>query len=214
MTRDAEEFLKVGRRCATELAEASALAGVPMLSANRVLDWGCGPCRTLRWLLADAAPGKYYGCDVDGRAIDWCRKHVKNAAFETTNAQPPLPYADNFFDVIYGVSVVTHLNADFQDVWLRELRRIVRPGGLVMLSVMGYGIGSNLPEPQRSQFLEKGFLFARSGVWTGIHAEWYADAYQSEAQVREAFGKHFTVIAYNPAGMNGHQDLVVMQRTD
>lgn len=212
MTRDSEEFRKVGRRCATELAEAAAIAGVPLSTANHVLDWGCGPCRTLRWLLADAKPGQYFGCDVDRRAIDWCKKNVSGVSFAVTEPKPPLPYADDFFDIIYGVSVVTHLSAEFQDVWLRELRRVVRPEGLVMLSVMGPAIAAGLPEPQRSEFFQNGFLYARSNVWKGIHADWYADAYQSEAQVRDAFGRHFNILAYTPGGMNGHQDLVVMQR--
>lgn len=212
MTHDPEEFRKVGKRCATELSEASALAGVPMLTASRVLDWGCGPCRTLRWLLAEANPGQYYGCDVDRRAIDWCKKNAKKASFAVTGAKPPLPYPDEFFDVVFGVSVVTHLSAEFQGVWLRELRRIVRPGGVLMLSVMGPAIAAGLPEPRRSEFFKNGFLFVHSDVWTGIHAEWYADAYQSEAQVRRAFGEYFNVLAYKPGGMNGHQDLVVMQR--
>ena len=213
MTRDASEFLKVGERCAGELKAAAAASGLPMTSARRILDWGCGPCRTLRWLIADNDQTDFFGCDVDMRAIDWCLKNARQLAeFRVTPAKPPLPYADNFFDIIYGVSVFTHINANYQALWLAELRRIMKPGALLMLSLMGSSIGEKLPEPERSQFMRNGFHFVPSRVWKGIHSEWYADAFQSEQYVRDEFSKYLTIVAYHQYGMNGHQDLVVLRK--
>lgn len=213
MTRDKGEFLRVGERCASELAAASAAAGMPLHSANRVLDWGCGPCRTLRWLFPRNTQTEFYGCDVDRRAIAWCLKNAGHKAeFRVTAAKPPLPYGDRSFDIVFGVSVFSHLDASFQEMWLAELKRILRPGGLLMLSLMGTTIASILPEPDRSQFMKDGFLFKSSPVWKGVHSDWYVDAYQSEEYGREIFSKHFEVMSYLHAGMNGHQDLVVLRR--
>jgi hypothetical protein len=77
---------------------------------------------------------------------------------------------------------------------------------------MGENIANTLPDDLKAKFYRDGFLFVRSPVWEGIHAEWYADAYQSEKYVRDNFSEHFDIISYTSAGMNGHQDLVVMRK--
>ena len=133
-------------------------------------------------------------------------------AFKVTEAHPPLPYQDGAFELVFGVSVFTHLNEDFQQRWLAELCRIIAPQGFLLLSVAGTNIANTLPEELKGQFHAQGFLFLHSPVWEGIHAEWYADAYQSEAFVRDSFSKYFEVLSYTSAGMNGHQDLVVMRK--
>jgi len=51
--------------------------------------------------------------------------------------QPPLPFPDNSFDLIYAVSVFTHLSEEHQRTWLPELRRVLRPGGRLLLVDIG-----------------------------------------------------------------------------
>jgi SAM-dependent methyltransferase len=159
-----------------------------------------------------AKPNQFSGCDVDVAAIEWCQNNLRQMAFEVTEAHPPLPYQDGAFELVFGVSVFTHLNEDFQQRWLAELCRIIAPQGFLLLSVAGTNIANILPEELKAQFHARGFLFLHSPVWEGIHAEWYADAYQSEAFVRDRFSKHFEVLSYTSAGLNGHQDLVVMRK--
>jgi hypothetical protein len=40
-------------------------------------------------------------------------------------------------DCIYAISVFTHLSAELQDLWMKELRRIVRPGGHLLITTHG-----------------------------------------------------------------------------
>src|SRR5207244_2674608 len=47
---------------------------------------------------------------------------------------PPLAFEDRYFDFIYAGSVFTHI-ADLAEAWLMELRRIVRPGGRLYLTI-------------------------------------------------------------------------------
>jgi SAM-dependent methyltransferase len=131
---------------------------------------------------------------------------------KVTGPYPPLPYNDSTFDLVFGISVFTHLNQMFQQMWLDELRRIIAPSGYLLLSVMGANIANTLPEDLKAKFYQDGFVFVHSPVWEGIHAEWYADAYQSEQFVRDSFSRYFEVLSYTSAGMNGHQDLIVMRR--
>ena len=211
-SRDPDEFLAVGKRCLDDLEIGLGGAGSSLSACKRILDWGCGCGRTLRWLHGYTSNCELYGCDVDATAIKWCRDNLKGMQFEITGSHPPLPYGDRFFDLVFGVSVFTHLNAEFQRRWLLELNRITSLDGYLLLSVMGENIANTLSDDLKAQFYRDGFLFVHSPVWEGIHAEWYADAYQSEKYVRDNFSEHFEIISYTSAGMNGHQDLVVMRK--
>jgi len=211
-SRDVGEFLKVGKRCTDELEAGVAAVGGDLFSCERVLDWGCGCGRTLRWMAERAKPNRFSGCDVDAAAIEWCQNNLRQMDFEVTEANPPLPYQNGAFELVFGISVFTHLNEGFKQRWLAELCRIIAPQGFLLLSVAGTNIANTLPEELKAQFHAQGFLFLHSPVWEGIHAEWYADAYQSEEFVRDRFSKYFEVLSYTSAGMNGHQDLVVMRK--
>lgn len=81
-------------------------------------------------------PAQLFGTDIDGESIDWCQSKLGHMATFTVNGfWPPLPFADGFFDVIYSISVFTHLPEDMQTAWLAELRRVAKPGGLLLLTV-------------------------------------------------------------------------------
>jgi SAM-dependent methyltransferase len=112
-----------------------------LFSCGRVLDWGCGCGRTLRWMVERAMPHQFSGCDVDAAAIEWCQNNLR-LDFEVTEAPPPLPYQDGAFELVFGVSVFTHLNEDFQQRWLAELCRIIALQGFLLLSVAGTNIAN------------------------------------------------------------------------
>lgn len=79
--------------------------------------------------------GRRLGVDIAGSPIVWCQQHLQPPfKFVTTTSLPHLPFEDRHFDLVYAGSVFTHI-ADLADAWLLELRRIVRPGGIVFLTV-------------------------------------------------------------------------------
>ena len=57
-----------------------------------------------------AAPRKVPGVDVDADAVDWCNKHLAQGRFLATASTPPLPYPAEHFDIVYCLSVFTHVN--------------------------------------------------------------------------------------------------------
>ncbi|HHC23785.1 MAG TPA: class I SAM-dependent methyltransferase [Desulfobacterales bacterium] len=66
------------------------------------------------------------------------------------------PFRDHFFDFVYAMSVFTHLTEEAEKLWIRELSRIIRPGGCFMLTLRGQGIKRN----QRiAQFCRKSSWF-------------------------------------------------------
>lgn len=109
--------------------------GKHIAEIGRVLDWGCGCARVLRYL---ATPGaKIEGADIDDFNVAWCKTNLPEVPVTQIALMPQTPYEDDRFDFVFGISVMTHLREPAQDAWLNELSRIVRPGGHVAVSIMG-----------------------------------------------------------------------------
>jgi len=101
---------------------------------KRVLDFGCGAGRTLRHLLDEGA--ELHGCDLHAPSIHWLDEHLSPPLHVLQNARrPPLPYEDASFDLVYALSVFTHIAEGWAE-WLLELRRILRPDGILVATFM------------------------------------------------------------------------------
>lgn len=130
------DYIAFGERDAGILRRLCADHGLEVTGSLRVLDFGCGTGRVLRHLIDLTDEGEVWGADVDSARIDWCRANLTPPfRFLTLNTAPHLPFEDNYFDLIIGGSVFTHI-IDQDDSWLLELRRVARPGALLCLSVM------------------------------------------------------------------------------
>ena len=100
-----------------------------------MMDFGCGCGRVTRHL--KDLPGNVHGSDYNPHLVHWCAEHLPFGEFRTNDAEPPLPYDDDFFDFLYSISIFTHLDEPLQVPWMHELARVVRPGGLLLITVMG-----------------------------------------------------------------------------
>jgi SAM-dependent methyltransferase len=112
-----------GRRrvlCAT-------LDGLAPASPCRILDAGCGSGRTLDEL---ARYGEACGVDVSPAAVDATRSRGHQAYVGDVG---DLPFADAVFDLVTCLDVVEHTRDDRRT--LGELRRVTRPGGVLLLTV-------------------------------------------------------------------------------
>jgi ubiquinone/menaquinone biosynthesis C-methylase UbiE len=94
----------------------------------RILDVGCGTGANLMML---SEFGEAEGVDVSPDALNFCRErglqNVKLGAAES------LPYEDHTFDLVTALDVVEHIDDDVAG--LREMRRVLRPGGRLLLFV-------------------------------------------------------------------------------
>jgi len=102
-----------------------------------ILDFGCSSGRVLRHFHAEhkSLNWKLIGVDIQARPIEWMRRHFpREFCVYVGTTLPHLPFADNSVDVIYGFSIFTHIKY-LWDAWLLELRRILRPGGLLIQTI-------------------------------------------------------------------------------
>ena len=104
---------------------------------KRVLDFGCGSGKVMRHFLAEAADCELWGCDIDERSVDWINAELSPPLHAFANAEaPPLEQPTASFDLVWSISVFTHLT-DHWAGWLSELHRVLRPGGLAIISFLG-----------------------------------------------------------------------------
>jgi SAM-dependent methyltransferase len=94
----------------------------------RILDVGCGTGANLLML---SQYGDAEGVDVSQDALAFC--HERGLEKVKLGAAEELPYNDDTFDLVTALDVVEHLDDDLAG--LREMRRVLRPGGRVLLFV-------------------------------------------------------------------------------
>jgi len=210
-TASVESFFAVGKNTARNIQAALEHIGNPLENFNSILDFGCGCGRTLMWL-AKSFPGKqFYGTDVDESSVRWCRTHLRSTTCTVNNPLPPTIHQGADFDLVYSVSVFTHLNEEHQLRWLSELHRLIKPGGLLLLSVHGKHSWQGLTQDDLQSLEERGYLFKTSSKLHGILPDWYHTAYHSQEHVLQTVSLKFKVLAYMEAGL-GYQDLIILER--
>jgi SAM-dependent methyltransferase len=198
-------------------AIAQRFAGRGLASFDRILDWGCGSGRLTRALLATAPPTQeVWGADIDEVNIVWCAHHLAGGRFRHLALNPPTPFSDGSFDLVIGVSVVTHLREADQDRWLAELARITNRGGLVLLSIQGPAVRAlaGLPASMEQLVERRGLVITGENQQISVRGEcgaYYVDTFHSHAYVRDHWSHHFEVLdILEGAGL--HQDVVVLRR--
>lgn len=207
-TPDVEWFLATGE--ATAAAFRAALNGVgrPIESFERVLDFGCGCGRVLReWREIDGP--EFHGSDYNPSLVQWCRDHLGCATVGKNELTPPLRYASQSFDLCYAVSVFTHLPESMQDAWLAELKRVLRPGGILLVTLSGEGDLARTTPGEQERF-RSGELIVVDGSYAGTNM---CGAYHPEAYVRQKWSGYFEVLEFIPEGAKGcpRQDLYVLR---
>lgn len=99
----------------------------------RILDFGCGTGAFLEHL---DALGEVTAVDAEHEAVAFC--HLRGRG-EVTYVAPdaPLPFADSTFDAVTALDVIEHIEVDVRA--LKELRRVLRPGGVLLVAVPAFG---------------------------------------------------------------------------
>jgi SAM-dependent methyltransferase len=130
-----EDWLDSGKKNVDTMLELLTSTNFAIQKGNRILDFGCSSGRMIRWLAGLAEDCEIWGVDISARQIVWCQENLTPPFnFATVTIEPHLPFEDRYFDLIYCGSVFTHID-DLAEAWLLELKRIMKPGGRVYITV-------------------------------------------------------------------------------
>jgi SAM-dependent methyltransferase len=199
-------------------AAAEKLTGKGFSGYPRILDWGCG-CGRLARYTARLPSVALTGCDIDADNVAWCAEYLAGR-FVSTTLSPPLPFPDASFDLVYGVSVFTHLREPLQDAWLAELERVTAPGGVLLMTVHGRtaldyaGLSPADYRALEQRIADQGLYVSSTNSQIDGHADHegeYVNVFHDLGYLRQRWGQRFDIVAILPGYIYTH-DLVVMRR--
>ncbi len=217
------------------IATAALTAGTDLDQPIRVLDFGCGVGRQLLHLTRLYPNVQAHGCDVNDDVIAYLQRAYPQVPAYANSFDPPLTYAGGTFDLVYSVSIFSHLSEKDATLWLAELKRVAKPGAVLCLTYNG------LTSLARSH--EKGYRLhytaeslQANGIWfdsderafeaskgaesvsrfganlLGI-TRLYGEIYYSAARARSLFeDAGLEVLSILPGVIDRMQDLAVVRR--
>lgn len=220
-------YVESGQRITTSLIEGLNATNNKVTDCENVLDFGCGVGRIVQYF------NQYdrinlTGCDPNANFIEWLSNHYHSNTFYQTNFHPPLPFEADTFDLIYSVSVFTHLSEKLQFSWLQELQRVLRKDRIALITVLGkhgarrddcIGLTKNLTK----QLLEEEFIFKRTSgteLQTKLvnpdaanEDEIYGLTYHSKQYIYQNWQDFFEIVDIQDGVIDNLQNLVVLRNS-
>jgi 2-polyprenyl-3-methyl-5-hydroxy-6-metoxy-1,4-benzoquinol methylase len=208
-------YVEVGKFIAACITKCLENHGVAFENST-ILDFACGPGRIASELKKIVPSCHLYGSDIDREAIHWAQKYLPCVANFTTNEpSPPTQYADDHFDVIYNISLFTHLDETSQNVWLAELARILKPHGTLVTTIHGRFTLASCTANELKELNDRGIMY-RIGRKGRFKLDGLPDFYQTTFHTREyiarVWSRFFEVVDHIEGGLGGSHDLVVLRR--
>lgn len=210
-------FLNGGYTAWIRIREIAKIHGVDADAPDtKLFDWGVGCGRVARYFSA-LKPQSIAGADIDDDNIRWCQANLPGD-WRTVGLFPPTSWEANSFDLVYSCSVLSHLTEDAANSWLEELKRIMKPGALALLS---HNSSSNTvsylslrPHALR-QTLQTGFFDAdinRDLIGFVPSDDYYRATYATNEWWDRMFTRHFEVVAIEYAAVSGFQEIAVLRK--
>jgi SAM-dependent methyltransferase len=222
---DIRKFLSIGYACFNSVFRCIT----PDNRKRKILDFGVGCARTMRFFYRYLDKFECYGCDVDKKSIEYLNKSMPFIDAYSSNTLPKLKYHDDFFDIIFCISVFTHFNKDLFETWMGEMYRIMKKGGIFIFSLHGttayniisresdrrrmIGINDEEFEKSKIKYKEEGFIWVPQPVGSSdIDTKTFGINFLDETRIKEIIPDCFEIIDYKKGELGGWQDLVVVRK--
>ena len=181
------EYLADGWRTLSELMLLLERLDRPLLKMNSVLEFAAGFGRFTRHL-ALALPKRVACTDIQPGSIEFLRGQFGVEAFYSSMDPAEIKYPTQY-DLIFVLSLFTHLPVERWNTWLTHLHRGLRPGGLLVLSVHNEVVAKE----EGVIFDQRGTHFIRSSESSQLGADEYGTTFTTDdfvaSQVELALGR-------------------------
>jgi SAM-dependent methyltransferase len=212
----------------------SAALGASIDNESKLLDFGCGWGRYLRLFARDFGPDSMLGVDIDPDIV--ALNHQLGTPGQVSLISPTgdLPFSDGSFSHVIAYSVFTHLPEEIMLHWLKEIRRVAKPGAVFVCTVepprfldfiasidptteSGWHRGLRLTAgdiPSLKVKAARGeFVYIPTGGGKHRDKEIYGDAVITKDYMLRVWGKFFDVRTYIDDPANFWQAVAVLQRS-
>jgi SAM-dependent methyltransferase len=199
---------------------------VDLSRTQRVLDFGCSSGRVVRVLAAAYPHVEWFGCDPDERAATWAGANLPGVEFSTCDVEPPLAFPDEHFDFVFAISIWTHYSEPAALRWFEEMRRIIAPGGHLLLTAAGYrsvelhgeewgSWPAHLIAEITTELYTNGYRFV-GGYGKDLslalsNSDW-GEAFFTPDWLAERTCPAWAILDYKPGRVENHQDLYLLER--
>ena len=201
------EYLSDGWRTLSELMLLLEAVDKPLSKTASVLEFAAGFGRFTRHL-AKVLPGRVTCTDVMPGSVEFLQEQFGVAAFASSH-DPEKVLHPVQYDLVFVLSMFTHLPTHMWSPWLRALRRLVKPGGLLVFSVHNEDVATEIG----INFAADGTHFIASSESPSIDAQTYGTTFTTKKFVEDAVSGVFGAkpLHYKPQGFWNGQDGVVVR---
>ncbi|MBE0658541.1 MAG: methyltransferase domain-containing protein [Bryobacteraceae bacterium] len=200
-------YIDGGRKAVHSIDGILRAAGSSLDAQTSILEFGCGCGRVLSCLDRNNAIA---GCDLNPDLIAWVNRRLPEIDARVNGLEPPLPWMDGSFDLVFALSVFTHLPEPIAVRWMAELSRVLKPGGYLAISTHGEHYSGVLSPTERAVFAA-GRIVER---FVGSAGSNLCNTYTPESYVRNVLGAGMRCAAFRARGALGNpeQDLYLFQK--
>lgn len=202
------EYLSDGWRSMVELMTILERVNRPLLQLNSVLEFAAGFGRFTRHL-AKAIPGKLTCSDVQAGSVDFLKASFGVDGFYSSHEPDTLHFPAQY-DLVFALSMFTHVPLEMWGPWLRCLWRGVAPGGLLIVSIHN----EDAAKKMGVVFSARGDHFIRSSESTSLDSAVYGTTFTTAQCALGALqdALNTSVMSHEKIAFWTGQDALVIQK--
>lgn len=204
------DYLADGWRTLSELMLLLEAVDQPLLKTPRVLEFASGHGRFTRHLVKALGAKRVVVSDVVPSAVEFARSTFGVDGFLSASAPEEVQWPGRY-DLVFVLSLFSHLPRSTWSRWLKVLYEAVAPGGLLVFSTHGL----KAAEFDHVTLEGDGFFFAASSESNAIDAQEYGTTFTAPefvlARIAETMGADKLVHTV-PVQFWNHQDAYVLRK--
>lgn len=203
------DYIADGWRTLCELQQVLDGVGKNLYRCASMLEFAAGHGRFTRHLAKVLPPGALTVSDVVPGAVAFLRQHWAVSGFDSTSDPDALVIAERF-EVVFVLSLFSHLPESTWRAWLRRLYGAVAPGGVLVLTTHG-------DEAARKSGVDwgpAGFAFFAASESQALHGEQYGTTFTSAQYVQQAIDATAAgaIVTHTPTAFWSYQDAWALRK--
>jgi SAM-dependent methyltransferase len=204
------DYIADGWRTLCELQRVLDRASKSLYHCRSFLEFACGHGRFTRHLAPALAPGVLTISDVVPGCVEFLRRHWPVDGFDST-ADPRGLRIPARFEVVFALSLFSHLPESTWQEWLRTLYGAVAPGGVLVLTTHG----EQAARKSGVDLGERGFAFFAASESQALGTQDYGTTFTAAHYVGEAIAAVATPaeVSHLPAAFWCYQDAWILRRS-